>query len=56
MKEFLEHVPLQPDLAVVATLMLSAIAGLLVYRVVENPLLVIGQRSIRKWAVRHIAA
>ncbi len=48
LQKLVARIALPADLVVVGTLILSAIVGLVVYRVVEGPLLRIGQQLVRK--------
>ena len=54
MRQVLKFVTIDPDLVVVATLVLSAGVGMGVYRLVEKPLLTLGQQRIRRWSVQHV--
>jgi exopolysaccharide production protein ExoZ len=54
MREVLNHLPFDPDLVVVATLALSALVGIGVYRWIEAPLLRLGQRRIRRWSTQYM--
>lgn len=53
-KAVYDRVSLPADLVVVATLVLSAVVGVAVYRLAEKPMLTVGQRGIRGWSVRHM--
>jgi exopolysaccharide production protein ExoZ len=48
------RVSLPPDVIVLATVVLSAVVGIAVYRLAEQPMLALGQRSIRGWSLRHM--
>jgi exopolysaccharide production protein ExoZ len=52
----IKGVPLQPDLIILLTLVLSAVVGIGVYRLAEQPMLALGQRSIKGWSLRHMRA
>jgi len=56
MSEVVKHLRFQPDVVVVSTLVLSAVVGVAVYRLVEKPMLTVGQRRIRRWSLRHMPA
>lgn len=54
MREILNHLPFNPDLVVLATLVLSALVGIGVFRWIETPLLRIGQGRIRRWSTQYM--
>jgi len=54
MRKVLDRLPFDPDLVVLATLVLSALVGMSVYRWVEKPMLNFGQQLIRKWSRKHM--
>jgi exopolysaccharide production protein ExoZ len=54
MREILNHLPFDPDLVVLATLALSALVGISVFRWIETPLLRIGQHRIRRWSMQYM--
>jgi len=53
-REIDKRISLPADLFVIATLVLSAIVGIAVYRLAEKPMLGVGQRIIRGWSLRHM--
>ena len=56
LRAVVERMSLQPDLIVITTLVLSAVVGVFVYRLAEEPMLAVGRQSIRRWAARHVQA
>ena len=56
LQKLVSRIALPADLVVVGTMILSAIVGLLVYRVVEGPLLRIGQQLVRELVQKSRAA
>ena len=54
MLEVVKRMAWDPDLVVLATLAVSALVGIRVYRWVEKPMLTFGQRSIRQWSLQHM--
>jgi exopolysaccharide production protein ExoZ len=53
MEALVERVVIHPDLVVVAALATSALVGVLVYRLVEKPMLTKGQRKVRQWTLQY---
>ncbi len=51
-EELVERVGIHPDLVLVTALASSALVGVLVYRLVEKPLLAKGQRRVRQWTLQ----
>jgi len=54
MGQVLKFLPFDPDLVVLATLVVSAKVGSAVYRLVEKPMLKFGLESIRGWSGQHV--
>jgi peptidoglycan/LPS O-acetylase OafA/YrhL len=54
MEAVVKRIPLHPDVVVVTSLTASAIAGIIVYRLVEKPMLVKGQSRVKTWSLRHV--
>jgi peptidoglycan/LPS O-acetylase OafA/YrhL len=55
-REVVQHVSVNADLAVLLTIALAAAVGIGVYRLAEKPMLTEGQRRIRGWSLRHMRA
>jgi exopolysaccharide production protein ExoZ len=54
MTAVVERLALHPDLVVVASLIGAAVVGIVVYRLAEKPMLMKGQKSLRKWTLKHV--
>lgn len=54
--KLLEFQPIQPDMALLVTIACSAVVGLIVYRLIEKPLLVVGRNTWLNLSGRALAA